>query len=100
MPGSGKAYGASLDLSRPWDEPDDADTPDAAPQPMMMPAPPPQAPQQMAMQGLQEAISAPPGVGWADDPAMMQTVQGLGERSQGAPMDTLRRVFQKQGRVY
>jgi hypothetical protein len=80
--------------------PDEDAAPDATPQPLMMPMPPQPPPEQMAMAGLEGAISAPPGAGWADDPAMMQTVQGLGERSQGMPMDTLRRVFQKQGRVY
>mgnify|MGYP001558897824 CR=1 FL=1 len=95
--------GASPGLMLPgWNEPDDEEQVAApVPPPMMMP--PPQAPappQQMAMQGLQEAIQAPPGPGWADDPAMMATAQGLGDRVQGTPMDTLRRVFQKQGRVY
>jgi hypothetical protein len=87
-----------------WD-PDAKPEPEAPPPQMMapVPPPPPQAPapeRETAMTMLQQSIPAPPGPGWADDQAAQSTMQGLGDRTMGTPMETLRRVFQKQGRVY
>lgn len=55
----------------------------ATPKPAATAAPAAAAPAQQAMQGLQAAMAPPmditgPAVGWADDPALAQTAQGLG----------------------
>lgn len=60
------------------------------------------APMSPALSGLNVAIQGQSGPtpGWADDPALAQTAEGLGTTTPGGAMGVLSQIVNKRGRMY
>ena len=52
-----------------------------------------------AMGGLEREVRGP-AIGWANDPSLAATAEGLGDRTPSPGMNALARILGKTGRLY